>query len=251
VDWWDNSEKEFNKILDLLKKPVLRPAPLPEKTALLSKNASKDDAAYKMPQEKLANLHKDSNTLPAPEQLYENYQAASLPAVSFTPEEYLLPRNAGAIKKAIQAVLKTEAPISESLLTRRVVQSFGISRAGSRIQQRTAEILQSIPLTCTRQADQNFYWTASQNPDTYPGFRTSVSGVRDAGDIPVQELANAVCGILKKQIAMPKDELVRETANLLGYSRLGTNVISAINTGIEYAVKKGRITEQTNDYFVL
>jgi hypothetical protein len=247
VDWWDNSEKEFNKILDLLKKPVLRPAPLSEKTASLSKDA----AAYKVPQEKLANLHKDSNTLPAPEQLYENYQAASLPAVSFTPEEYLLPRNAGAIKKAIQAVLKTEAPISESLLTRRVVQSFGISRAGSRIQQRTAEILQSIPLTCTRQADQNFYWTASQNPDTYPGFRTSVSGVRDAGDIPVQELANAVCGILKKQIAMPKDELVRETANLLGYSRLGTNVISAVNTGIEYAVKKGRITEQTKDYFVL
>lgn len=247
VDWWDNSEKEINRILDLLKVPMPCPAPLPPKVI----SASNDDSMRVVSKNKLASLHQDTNTLSTSESFVEYYQTASLPIHPMTPEEYLLPQSESVIKKAILTVLELEAPISESLLTRRIVQSFGISRAGSRIQQRTAEILLSINLTCTTQADQNYYWLVSQNPDEYHGFRVSVSGIRDAGDIPVQEIANAVCATLQQQIAMPKDELLRETANQLGYSRLGNIVILSVTAGIEYAVKRGKIAEQKDDYFVL
>jgi hypothetical protein len=119
------------------------------------------------------------------------------------------------------------------------------------MQQRMSEILSVMQLICTRQGNQNYYWLSSQNPDAYQGFRTSASGIRDAGDIPVQEIANAVCITLERQIAMPKDELLRETANLLGYSRLGNVVVSSVTTGIDYAIKTGKIVEQKNDYFAL
>ncbi len=249
VDWWDNSDKEFAKIIDLLKAPVSCADPLLLKTGL-----PMDGAAQPVPNQKLEHsLYEASilSTSSAPTSETALYQAATLPVRPMTPDEYLLPQKVGLIKSAIHTILEQEAPISEPLLTRRVVQSFGISRAGSRIQQRTAAVLRSMNLLCTRHGDQTYYWLSSQHPDTYSSFRVSASGVREAGDIPVQEIANAVCAALERQIAMPKDDLLRETANLLGYTRLGNNVISSVTAGIVYAVKTRKIVEQKDDYYVL
>lgn len=245
VDWWDNSEKEVRKIIDILKVPVPCPDLLPPKVDSVTQAVMDTDTTPKMAASVIApQVCTKASAVPL-------YQAAALPAQPMTPDEYLLPQKSGAIRKAVQAVLEQEAPVSESLLTRRIMQSCGISRAGSRIQQRTAEILSSMHLTCTKQGDKNYYWLSSQNPDEYQGFRGSASGLRDVGDIPVQEIANAVSFMIEQQIGMPHEELLRETANLLGYSRLGNVVISSVTAGIEFAVQKGKIKKQKDDYYVL
>lgn len=249
VDWWDNSNKEFGKIIELLKVAMPCPDSLPPKVGLMTEDTICIDTKQKLansvsrPQMELAPS--------APKPVFKPYQPTVLPLQPMTPDEYLLPQKSSIIKKTLQMVLDQEAPISESLLTRRVVQSFGISRTGSRVQQRTTQILGGMQLICTKHKDKNFYWLLSQNPDTYQGLRVSASGVRDADDIPVQEIANAVCTTLEQQVAMPKEDLLRETANLLGYSRLGNVVISSITAGIEFAVKKGKIEEQKDDYYAL
>lgn len=249
VDWWDNSNKEFGKIIELLKVPMPRPDLLPPKVSLVTEDAICTDT-----KQKLASSVSKPQVLPAtsaPESGVKPYQPAVLPAQPMTPDEYMLSQKSGIIKQTLETVLEQEAPISESLLIRRVVQSYGISRAGSRIQQRTTQILGGMQLICTKHGDKNFYWLSSQNPNTYQGFRVSASGIRDADDIPIQEIVNAVCTTLELQIAMPKADLLRETANLLGYSRLGNIVISSITSGIEYAVQRGKIVEQKDDYYTL
>jgi len=251
VDWWDNDEKEFRKIIELLKTsiPIPCPTPLPPKVDRVTENVIHDEA-----EQKLANSINQPHELLEPlepEPQANLYKPATLAVQPMTPDEFLLPQSRGIIQNALQSVLEQEAPISERLLTRRVVQSFGISRSGSRIQQRTSEILGRMQLICTKQNDQNYYWLSTQNPDTYRGFRVSVSGIRDAYDISIQEISNAVCATLEQQIAMPKDDLLRETASLLGYSRMGNIVISSVAAGVEYAVKEGRIAEQKDDYYVL
>jgi len=249
VDWWDNSNKEFGKIIELLRVPIPCSDSLPPKVGLVTEGIICTDT-----KQKLASSVNKPQVVPspsAPASRVKPYQPTVLPAQPMTPDEYLLPQKSGIIRKVLQMVLEQEAPISESLLTRRVVQSFGISRAGSKIQQRTTQILSSMQLTCTKHGGKNFYWLSSQNPDTYQGLRVSVSGIRDAGDIPVQEIANAVYATLEKQVAMPREDLLRETANLLGYSRLGNVVITSITSGIEYAVKTKKITEPKDDYYVL
>ncbi|MBR6487011.1 MAG: DUF3320 domain-containing protein, partial [Lachnospiraceae bacterium] len=67
----------------------------------------------------------------------------------------------------VLTVLANESPISETLLTRRVVQSYSIARAGSRIQSFMSGIFKSMNLKYTTQGGERFFWKASQDPYTY------------------------------------------------------------------------------------
>lgn len=79
----------------------------------------------------------------------EQYQATRLPVMNIATETYLLPEAKVQIETAILKVLSCEAPISSELLTKRVVQSFGIARAGTRIQARTVEVIRGLKIRYT------------------------------------------------------------------------------------------------------
>lgn len=139
------------------------------------------------------------------------------------------------------------------MLTKRVVQSYGIARAGSRIQGHMNRILQKMNLQTTMQDEVVFYWKKEQNPDAYVGFRINGNeeSRRDIRDVPVQEIANGMYTVLHEQISMGQEDLLRETANRLGYTRLGSNVLSALELGIQYAQAQGCITTGANGTFIL
>ena len=63
---------------------------------------------------------------------------------------------------------------------------------------------------------------------------------RKAEEIPPQEIANAAEWILQRQISLPKEDLVRETARLFGIQRMGNKVISSMESGIEILSKRNR-----------
>ena len=50
---------------------------------------------------------------------------------------------------------------------------------------------------------------------------------------------------------MGQEDLLRETANKLGYTRLGSNVLSALELGIEYARDRGGIALGGKGAYVL
>ena len=54
---------------------------------------------------------------------------------------------------------------------------------------------------------------------------------RDAEDIPAEEIANGVKGILSHQISLLKEDLVREASKLFGFARSGANVENAMKEG--------------------
>lgn len=91
----------------------------------------------------------------------------------------------------------------ETLLVRRVVQSFGIARTGSRIQNRMTQILSSMGLNCTRENGQLVFWKVGQKPESCTGFR--VSGTeesnREARDVPVQRISQAKSELKKTHLA--------------------------------------------------
>ena len=181
------------------------------------------------------------------------YTVAVLPEKPVTADEFIDPKLISTIQKKINIVIKGEAPVSIPMLTRRVVQSFGISRAGSRIQGHMETVLRQMDLKMTQQEGVEFVWKKDQDPDSYIGFRVSGEGDsrRDVRDVPVQEVANAIYTVLYEQISMEQDDLLRETANKLGYTRLGNNVLSALAHGIQYAQAQGGIATGTSGTFVL
>ena len=234
MDWWDNSRRELDRILSLLQAPKKKqnppsPAPLPEVplAAMVQSPVRQEESC--------------------------EYIVATLSQSTLSPEDFHDSRYTAAIRKKITAVLEKEAPINRSVLTRRVVQSYGISRAGSRIQSYMDTMYHSMKLPSTEQGDQIFYWLPAQDPETYFSYRigSREENRRDAREIPVQEAAAAACKVLQDQVSLSREDLIRESAKLMGYSRLGTAVTMLFSEGIRYAQWKKRITSGANGNFVL
>ncbi|MDY4219527.1 MAG: DUF3320 domain-containing protein [Candidatus Faecousia sp.] len=233
ADWWDNREKELQRILSLLEKrltdtpeaptPVAEPKPVPTERFALA-------------------------TLPREEAAAPVYRAAALPRRLMTPEEWMLPEQDASILSAIKTVLEQEAPVNEGLLQRRVLQSFGISRAGAKIQARLELLTESLQPITTWQDGQKFYWTG--DPDAYQGFRTAApgDGRREAKDVPWQEAANALCRILEEQVGLPREDLLRETGKLLGYARSGPLVSAMTAGGLRLALAAGKVSQDENGH---
>lgn len=251
MDWWDNRDKEINRIFAKLEElqngvkeskedvaPV-KPVPVKKQDTKLKGNVS---AVAKAP------ISGAARVTAAP-----IYAAASIPVNCVSAEAFTEPRYERDIQRKIELVISAEAPICASMLIKRVVQSYGIARAGSRIQDHMNTILRKMKLRSTTQANSVFYWRKDQNPDAYTGFRVSGDGDnrRDVRDVPVQEVANAIYAVLYEQVSMDQEDLLRETARKLGYTRLGGNVLSALTFGIQYAKSQGGISIGTNGAYVL
>jgi hypothetical protein len=237
MDWWDNAQRELDQIITILNEPTPEPVeeepvPTPVEAPKLSEN---------VPAKK-----KNAPAVPY-------YTPAKLRESVVSAEDILLPKYAAGIRKKLETVIAKEAPISKTLLTRRVIQSYGITRAGSRIQGHLDKIIESLGLKTTQQEDQIFYWTPEQNPDTYFTYRPSPTEEdrRDAKEIPVQEAAGAVCQVLEDQISLNQEDLIREAAKLMGYPRLGSSVTNLFSNAIRYAVWKGKIAQGPNGNWTL
>lgn len=150
--------------------------------------------------------------------------------------------NAQALDK-IRQVVRAEAPVSRSLLCRRVLNSFGITRMGPRLSSCMEQLLKRSGIRATGDGAL-FYWDAEQTPETCNTYRPD-SG-REALDIAPEEVSAAVCRILEEQGALPQEDLLRETARRFHFTRLGENVTASMMRGIAYAEKSGRIAISGN-----
>jgi hypothetical protein len=91
--------------------------------------------------------------------------------------------------------------------------------------------------------DGAFLWPANLDSTEYRGFRVPDSngdGTRQADELPPEEVGNAALHLLESHLSAPLDELIRETARLFGFQRVGRVVDERIRRGIEALVQSGR-----------
>lgn len=266
LDWWENKERVMQALLDYLdqQKTIVEsdtltreipaePTPIAEEispTEHAVANREKEEAiAYN----KIAATNEqsipDSGAMPtdqSPEHLA--YKIAELPAMLNVSYEDLLAYNSTQkLIQQISQVIETEAPITQTLLFRRVLAAWGVSRLGTRIRSRFEQVFSTMKLNTTQDQDGNtIIWKEEQIPGQYTDFRLSRSETerRNAEDLPAQEVANAVQEILTAQISMPEHDLVRETAKLFQYGRVGGNVETAMRRGIQEAVQQGKVKRE-------
>jgi DNA polymerase III delta prime subunit len=242
MDWWDNRQKEISRILNELEQ---------------IKNGSSESA-------ELDYEVKENITPP----IFENPIIERLTALASTNNLSRLysPTKLGMqslssfmdapvedIKSKLMKVIDHESPISAGLLIRRVVQSYGFSRTGSNIQRRMLGIMFSLPVEITNENGQNYYWNNNMTSGGYRDFRCSGEGdsKRDAKDVSVTEAVNALCYALSEQISLSQDDLIREGAKCLGYTRLGNVVSDLMSQAIISAETTGRIKLDKNKKWVL
>lgn len=240
LDWWENPEKVIFRIIsaarDILKNgKLVEPSEVSESPQL---NHQVEAESVYLPEAKLV----------------RTYQKAQLDIVlSRSSEEFLFDINKRKIISQIRAVMDTEAPISKTLLCKRVLSAWGIARNGARISSYFDLLFSEMAIHEIKHGTQSFLWNYKQYPLAEDHFRIAIKedDKRDADDLPPEEVANAVAKILREQISLTKVDLVREAAKIFGFAKVGGNVDGAMNAGINYLITLNRAKEQNSRILLL
>jgi hypothetical protein len=159
-----------------------------------------------------------------------------------TQEDFYSPSSVSLIRKIMVDVVKCEGPISLRLACRRVAAHWGFQQASEKQRARVRRLLPKDGVRTHVSDAGTFLWPTGTDPETYSDFRVpdvDSEFLRDAEDLPVEEVANAVCFLLRQHISVPEKELVRETGRLFGFQRIGGRVEARMHIGIELLIQRG------------
>ncbi|MCL4219738.1 MAG: DUF3320 domain-containing protein [Phycisphaerales bacterium] len=178
----------------------------------------------------------------------EIYRAAAKPR-SLRVNDIHDPSANPALTAAIAHILQVESPVCEELVIRRLSEFLGGARVTARFRERCMELF-------ARGADAGLWtiadetlWKPGHSPADYKGWRTwgtDEGSQRDLDLIPPQEILNALLHVLHAQVALPREDLARETARALGLSRTGSRAIALVDEAIAHALATGQ-AQQSHD----
>lgn len=235
-DWWDNPQKVIQDIIFAIKE-IQEPK---TKTVETETQTNSEESSRK----EFANFKLQGITQEViqPIQNYTKYNTCVLEQsyLNFS-DDFFDSRHQSKIIMQINQVMQMEAPISHSLLSRRILNAWGISRLGVRLNDYLSSIYSLMELKNTSQGGIIFYWNKEQEPLNYSLFRVPENDElkRNADDLAKEEIICGIKEVLANQISLPEDDLIREVAKIFGYARLGGKVEQAMKMGIDFAFQKG------------
>ena len=182
----------------------------------------------------------------------EVYQATNLSCTRVRSSDFLKNQDTREIVNRIERVIEQEAPIDEWLLIKRVINSFGIQKAGVHVRKKMFEILDQMALNVEEEFDNAIYWKDRQKPRKYRSYRVfgrDDESKRDVTHVPIREMANAVYAMIKENPGLDEESLARITAAKMGYTRMGSNVTQSLNRAIKMAVETYHIDKRNGHFY--
>ena len=185
--------------------------------------------------------------MPINEPKGDKYVYCELPVMG-TSEKFYEPSESYKIIRCVKNIINKEAPISSKNIERKILSAWGISRSGSRVSKVVEDAVRNSGVKTTFSNSSVFLWEDGQDPSEYHSCRILYDGEkRSMDDICAEEICEWIMIILRVQIGMSRSDLIRETAKLFGFTRTGGVIESSVNSGINYAVKKGLVTVEQED----
>lgn len=163
------------------------------------------------------------------EKLY--YKITKLPLKKLTADELLKAENKEEIKKRICLIIKEEAPIYESLVKKRLLNSYGLKKCGIRIEKFLSPIFSNLNIPFIKERGECLYYDEGV---TFEDYRVSKEQIRYSYQIPFIEGANAIKVILTKNPDINETDLVNEFCNEFEYKRKGAQVVALFKGSLEY-----------------
>jgi len=257
TDWWLQRPKETAKLIEAIERAKKKanafadvdlspPANIPTKQDLESGLSydSKDIEGLRVaraaatPEQKPSEPPSLAEELPN-QSIYQRYE----PGTRIFAGELHDPANAKKLCDLVVMIARVEAPILFDSLCKVVASCWGLQKAGSRIRNVVKKAVKQSDLITRRAGKREFFWTKELAEQPYEIFRISDEDdpkPRQAQEICPEEIANAAAQVLALHISMDDEDLTRETANVFGIRRLGTNVRAFIGEGIALLGKQGR-----------
>ncbi len=140
----------------------------------------------------------------------------------------------------VSSIIEREGPVSERTLAQRVAEFWGFRRVTKKLRDRIAAIA-LLGKRMTQTGDVCFYWPESIDSAEYRGFRAHTDepdNRRDLDDVPTEEQVNAMTLVMERYPGLTKLELLRETAQIFGYSQLTANMQDQLENGFRQFASK-------------
>ena len=229
IEWWDTPEHVLNGIIREIERVKTK-----ESAEELVDDFVDDDI------EDLEQVEDNvkENDITAPNSNAKEYITGNLPIRFADSAMFSQGYYTDSVVEDIRAILDAEAPISRRLLIKRLINNYGISRNGVRINTYLTEVFEDMGLVISG-AEDIFYWKDKEQLNNYSGYR--LASERESLDIAPEEVAQAILQVLNEQFAIDEEGLISETARLFGYASVRDNVNASMKRGIEYALKNNMI----------
>lgn len=170
----------------------------------------------------------------------EEYKKTSASALKGDLNKFSSPGFKAMISVRIKMVLSNEAPILKEVLSKRVLESFGVSRTNENIEAYEKAYM-AAKVKSTSMKNQVICWNKEQDPESYNVVR--INSDRTCEDICVQELSNALCYVISTNGPLDSDGLIKKASLLLGYQHLGKNAETTLRYALDWANSEGLLTE--------
>jgi len=145
------------------------------------------------------------------------------------------------IVRMIEEITAIESPVSLAQVARKICTQFNISRATQRVLTRVQNLAKKANVHIDERHHQIFFWCNADQIKDFSIFRKHTAELkRRPEDICPDEMANAAHAVLKTNISMSEEELLRHTAQYFGFARVGQNVAAAIQQGLTHLCTSGR-----------
>lgn len=151
-----------------------------------------------------------------------------------TSESFYESYSRNKIRNLMKSIIETEAPISRKSLFKKVLSAWGITRSGNKVESILDNVITFVDKSETYENGSIFYWKKNQNPSEYSVYRVDDQSEvkRSIDDISSYEILNASIEVLNEQISLNTDDLVKETAKKLGFSRTGTLIDTTVRNAV-------------------
>ncbi len=163
MDWWENPSEVLVSIKELINN--FSQTSFLEKELTIKNNIlpQKSDCEDDLFVDKVTSTNMNISHLSDEQSVTKSnkgteYQTANLLFVQCSSEEFLSSEHKESILKQIKNVVETEAPISRSLLCKKILTAWGVSRLGQRLDAYFDSLFEQMSYFKIQYEDLAFYW---------------------------------------------------------------------------------------------
>lgn len=229
IDWWEDSQKVVDQIV-----ANIEAAKKGELTKAVAKPAKPVEV-------KLEAVPTSANADMAGGVKKTIYRPFPLPETNKGVDALMSNSADMQIVNQMNSILFREAPVTFNYLEHRIAAAWGVTRITQKVETRLFSLLNKVDGKVRKNNRQLLLWRSAEDADVYSEFRTPSD--RDSNDIPVEEYAAAMRYVLAQQVALPVDDLKRQTSAQLGFSRMGGNIDGLLSEALNLLKQQNKVVE--------
>ena len=224
IDWYENKGRVVQQIMDELKS--------------IEQNEDMQDIDEPQPVKsfsvsELQSAPEEPATKNAAMQPYVEAESVSL-AVN---KDNFNPQNSK-VKSIVRNIIKTEQPICQNYLCKRLAKALGFGHAGPNIQATVTWAASSCYLVKS-DIGSDYYFVDKKSAEGYNAYRGK--SPRTISEIPQIEIVNAILEVVSEEFSLPQDKIPTLAAKKLGFASAAAKIRESINAVISILSSQNRI----------